>query len=152
MRHRKSFNHLSRPTGHRKALLINLAKSLIIHKRVITTLAKARALRTFVEPILTKAKKDTTHSRRMVFSEFQDKVPVKELFNHIAEKIGQRPGGYTRIIKLGNRAGDNAEQCLIELVDYNEVYTKEAKVIKKVRRRKKKPTAAVASVEKPIQS
>lgn len=120
---------------------MNLAKSLILHKRIVTTLAKAKALRTFVEPILTKAKKDTTHSRRMVFSHFQDKVPVKELFDCIAEKIGQRPGGYTRILKLGNRSGDNAERCMIELVDYNEIYTKEAKAVKKIRRRKKKASA-----------
>lgn len=108
-----------------------------MHKRIVTTLAKAKVLRKFVEPILTRAKQDTTHSRRMVFAEFQDKEPVKELFNNVVEKIGQRPGGYTRIIKLGNRSGDNADMCMIELVDYNEVYRKEEKVIKTTRRRKK---------------
>lgn len=123
-----------------------------MHKRIVTTLAKAKVLRKFVEPILTRAKQDTTHSRRMVFAEFQDKEPVKELFNNVVEKIGQRPGGYTRIIKLGNRSGDNADMCMIELVDYNEVYIKEEKVIKTTRRRKKssvspavETVAAVAS-------
>ena len=108
MRHAEKFNHLSRPAAHRKALLTNLAKSLILYKRINTTVAKAKALRKFVEPILTKAKQDTTHSRRVVFSYFQDKVPVKELFNEIALKLADRPGGYTRIIRLGNRLGDNA--------------------------------------------
>ncbi|MEL6606825.1 MAG: 50S ribosomal protein L17, partial [Bacteroidota bacterium] len=108
MRHGKKFNHLSRNAAHRKALLANLAKSLILNKRINTTVAKAKALRKFVEPILTKAKQDDTHSRRVVFSYFQDKTPVKELFNEVAPKIADRPGGYTRIIKLGNRLGDNA--------------------------------------------
>ncbi|MGI2299019.1 50S ribosomal protein L17 [Candidatus Cardinium hertigii] len=143
MRHRNKINRLGRPVGHRKALLMNLSKSLIIHKRIVTTLAKGKVLRSFIEPILTRAKQDTTHARRMVFSHFQDKVPVKELFNHIAEKIEQRPGGYTRIIKLANRAGDNAAMCMIELVDYNDVYTKEAKIVKTSRRRKKKKTTPV---------
>jgi len=138
MRHRKAFNHLGRNVGHRKALLMNLAKSLITHKRIVTTLAKSKALRKFVEPILTKTKQDTTHSRRMVFSIFQDKEPVKELFNQIAAKIEARPGGYTRIIKLGNRVGDNAELAMIELVDYNTIYIKEKKVIKSTRRGKGK--------------
>ncbi|CCM09903.1 50S ribosomal protein L17 [Cardinium endosymbiont cEper1 of Encarsia pergandiella] len=140
MRHRNKINRLGRPAGHRKALLMNLSKSLIMHKRIVTTLAKGKVLRSFIEPILTRAKQDTTHARRMVFSHFQDKVPVKELFNHIVEKIEQRPGGYTRIIKLANRAGDNAAMCMIELVDYNDIYTKEAKVVKTPRRRKKKKT------------
>ncbi|MGI2257388.1 50S ribosomal protein L17 [Candidatus Cardinium hertigii] len=143
MRHRNKINRLSRPVAHRKALLMNLSKSLIMHKRIVTTLAKGKVLRSFIEPILTRAKQDTTHARRMVFSHFQDKVPVKELFNHIAEKIEQRPGGYTRIIKLANRAGDNAAMCMIELVDYNDIYTKEAKVVKMPRRRKKKKTTPV---------
>ena len=117
---------------------MNLSKSLIMHKRIVTTLAKGKVLRSFIEPILTRAKQDTTHSRRMVFSHFQDKEPVKELFNHIAEKIEQRPGGYTRIIKLANRAGDNAAMCMIELVDYNDMYTKEAKAVKTTRRRRRK--------------
>ncbi|WP_419241546.1 50S ribosomal protein L17 [Cardinium endosymbiont of Nabis limbatus] len=122
---------------------MNLSKSLIMHKRIITTLAKGKVLRSFIEPILTRAKQDTTHSRRMVFSHFQDKEPVKELFNQIAEKIEQRPGGYTRIIKLANRAGDNAAMCMIELVDYNDIYTKDAKVVKVTRRRRKKSAAPV---------
>ncbi|CAH2559742.1 50S ribosomal protein L17 [Cardinium endosymbiont of Oedothorax gibbosus] len=145
MRHRNKINRLGRPAGHRKALLMNLSKSLIMHKRIVTTLAKGKALRAFIEPILTRAKQDTTHSRRIVFSHFQDKEPVKELFNHIAEKIDQRPGGYTRIVKLANRAGDNAAMCMIELVDYNDIYTKETKFIKTTRRRRKKSTSSVVS-------
>lgn len=146
MRHGKKFNHLSRLAGHRKALLSNLAKSLILNKRINTTVAKAKALRKFVEPILTKAKQDDTHSRRVVFAHFQDKVPVKELFNEIAPKIADRPGGYTRIIRLGNRLGDNAEMCMIELVDYNELLQKEAKPEKaKTRRGRSKATAVEAS-------
>ncbi len=125
MRHGKKFNHLSRPASHRKALLMNQAKSLILHKRIITTVAKAKALRKFVEPIITKAKQDSTHARRVVFSYFQDKEPVKLLFNEVAPKIGDRPGGYTRIIRMGNRLGDNSEMCLIELVDYNTYLQKE---------------------------
>ena len=135
MRHGKKFNHLRRLAAHRKALLANLAKSLVLHKRINTTVAKAKALRKFVEPILTKAKHDTTHSRRVVFASFQDKAPVKELFNEIAPKITDRPGGYTRIIRLGNRWGDNAEMCLIELVDYNELLQKEPKPAKAKTRR-----------------
>lgn len=142
MRHRNKINRLGRPTGHRKALLMNLAKSLIMHKRIVTTLAKGKVLRSYIEPILTRAKQDTTHSRRMVFAHFQDKEPVKELFNHISEKIEQRPGGYTRVIKLSNRSGDNAPMCMIELVDYNHIYTKEAKVVKTVRRRRKKSSSS----------
>lgn len=130
MKHGKRFNHLSRPAAHRKALLANLAKSLILHKRINTTVAKAKAVRKFIEPILTKAKTDTTHSRRVVFSYFQDKVPVKELFNEIAPKIMDRLGGYTRIIRLGNRLGDNAEMCMIELVDYNELFKPESRLTK----------------------
>ncbi|ACE05614.1 ribosomal protein L17 [Candidatus Amoebophilus asiaticus 5a2] len=126
MRHGKKFNHLSRPASHRKALLSNQAKSLILHKRIITTVAKAKALRKFVEPIITKAKQDSTHARRVVFSYFQDKEPVKLLFNEVAPKIGDRPGGYTRIIRLGNRLGDNAEMCMMELVDYNTYLQKAA--------------------------
>lgn len=141
MRHGKKFNHLSRPAAHRKALLSNLAKSLIMHKRINTTVAKAKALRKFIEPILTKTKQDDTHSRRVVFAHFQDKEPVKELFNEIAPKIADRPGGYTRIIRLGNRLGDNAEMSMIELVDYNELLQKEAKPEKnKTRRSRAKAT------------
>jgi large subunit ribosomal protein L17 len=146
MRHGKKFNHLSRPAAHRKALLANLAKSLIIHKRINTTLAKAKALRKFVEPILTKAKSDTTHARRVVFSYFQDKVPVKELFNNIASKVADRPGGYTRIIRLGNRLSDNAEMCMIELVDYNELFQKRAKPEKSKTRRSKAKVAVTKEV------
>lgn len=147
MRHGKKFNHLSRPTAHRKALLTNLAKVLILHKRINTTLAKAKALRKFVEPILTKAKKDTTHARRVVFSYFQDKVPVKELFNDIAPKIANRPGGYTRIIRLGNRLGDNAEMCMIELVDYNELFQKMPNSEPTKTRRSRSKAKAVANQE-----
>ena len=144
MRHGKKINHLSRPAAHRKALLMNLAKSLILHKRINTTVAKAKALRKEVEPILTKAKKDTMHARREVFSFFQDKEPVKELFGNIAEKIAHRPGGYTRIIKLGHRLGDNAEMCMMELVDYNELLQKETKSTsgKSTRRSRRKSSAA----------
>lgn len=138
MRHRKSFNRLGRPESHRRALLMNLSKSLIQHKRIVTTVEKAKELRKFVEPVLTKLKTDTTHSRRVVFSLFQDKDVVKELFNEIAGKIAQRAGGYTRIIKLGNRIGDNAQVCLMELVDYNDLYKKRDKPVKATRRSKGK--------------
>lgn len=120
MRHGKTINHLGRTASHRKAMLSNMASSLILHKRITTTLAKAKELRKYVEPLLTKAKEDTTHSRRVVFSYLQNKDSVKALFGEVAEKIANRPGGYTRILKLGNRLGDNAEICIVELVDYNE--------------------------------
>src|SRR5476649_1560031 len=137
MRHGKKHNHLGRTTSHRKAMLSNMATSLILHKRITTTLAKAKALRVYVEPILTKAKNDTTHSRRTVFSYLQDKETVTILFREIAEKIANRPGGYTRIIKMENRLGDNAEMAMIELVDYNTVYGKDvAKTEKKSTRRR----------------
>jgi large subunit ribosomal protein L17 len=119
MRHQKKINHLGRKSAHRKAMLSNMASSLIIHKRINTTLAKAKALRTYVEPLITKSKDDTTHSRRQVFSYLQNKEAVSELFREISKKIADRPGGYTRILKTGNREGDNAEMCMIELVDYN---------------------------------
>ena len=121
MRHRKKFNHLGRKTAHRKAMLSNMATSLILHKRIKTTVAKAKALRMYVEPLITKSKTDSTHSRRIVFSYLKDKVAVTELFRDIAAKVSDRPGGYTRILKTGNRLGDNADMCIIELVDYNEV-------------------------------
>jgi large subunit ribosomal protein L17 len=121
MRHGKKINHLGRTASHRKALLSNLATSLILHKRIETTLAKAKALRKYVEPLLTKSKSDTTHARRTVFAYLQNKEAIKVLFDEISEKIASRNGGYTRIIKLGNRLGDNAEMCLIELVDFNEL-------------------------------
>jgi large subunit ribosomal protein L17 len=137
MRHGKKVNHLGRTDSHRKAMLSNMASSLILHKRITTTLAKAKALRVYVEPILTKAKSDTTHSRRTVFSYLQDKETVTILFREIAEKIANRPGGYTRIIKMENRLGDNAEMAMIELVDYNTVYGKDAaKAEKKSTRRR----------------
>jgi large subunit ribosomal protein L17 len=120
MRHNKAFNHLGRKTGHRKAMLSNMASSLIMHKRINTTLAKAKALKVFVEPLITRAKEDTTHNRRVVFRSLQDKNAVSELFRQVAVKVGDRPGGYTRILKTGYRLGDNAEMCIIELVDYNE--------------------------------
>ena len=120
MRHNKKFNHLGRTASHRNAMLANMACSLIKHKRITTTVAKAKALKKFVEPLITKAKDDTTNSRRVVFSNLQDKYAVTELFKEISVKIADRPGGYTRIIKTGNRLGDNAEMCFIELVDYNE--------------------------------
>jgi len=135
MRHRKTINHLSRTSAHRKAMLANMASSLIMHKRINTTLAKAKALRMYVEPILTKSKSDSTHSRRMVFSYLQNKEAVSELFREVSQKIAGRPGGYTRIIKLGNRLGDNAEMCLIELVDYNENMLREKEAEKKSSRR-----------------
>ena len=125
MRHGKKFNHLSRKTAHRKAMLSNMACSLIEHKSINTTIAKAKALRVYVEPILTKSKTDSTHSRRLVFSSLQNKDAVSELFRDVAPKIANRPGGYTRIIRTGYRLGDNAEMCMIELVDFNELYTNE---------------------------
>jgi large subunit ribosomal protein L17 len=151
MRHGKKVNHLGRTDSHRKAMMSNMASSLILHKRITTTLAKAKALRVYVEPILTKAKNDTTHSRRTVFSYLQDKDTVSILFREVAEKIANRPGGYTRIIKMENRLGDNAEMAMIELVDYNTVYGKDtAKTEKKATRRrggagKGKPVAPAAS-------
>lgn len=148
MRHGKKVNHLGRTDSHRKAMLGNMASSLILHKRITTTLAKAKALRGYVEPLLTKSKSDTTHSRRIVFSYLQDKDAVTILFREIAEKIASRPGGYTRIIKMENRLGDNAEMAMIELVDYNTVYGTEAgKAEKKSTRRrgaKGKATAPAA--------
>jgi len=120
MRHNKKINHLGRKSAHRKAMLANMANSLILHKRINTTTAKAKALKIYVEPLITKAKNDTTHSRRVVFSYLKSKTTVSELFRDVAEKVGDRPGGYTRILKTGNRLGDNAEMCMIELVDFNE--------------------------------
>ena len=123
MRHNKNYNHLGRQAGHRKALLSNMASSLILHKRIETTVAKAKAVRMFVEPLVTKAKEDTTHSRRIVFSYLKQKEAVTELFRTIAPKIAERPGGYTRILKTGFRLGDAADMCIIEFVDFNEAYT-----------------------------
>ncbi len=136
MRHGKKFNHLGRKKAHRKAMLSNMAVSLIMHKRIKTTVAKAKALRVYVEPLITKSKDDTTHSRRVVFSYLQDKFAVSELFREISPKVADRPGGYTRILKTGNRLGDNAEMCIIELVDYNDNMLKEKKAKTKTRRRR----------------
>ena len=131
MRHNKKINHLGRTNTHRNAMLSNMACSLIKHKRIFTTVAKAKALRKFVEPLITKSKEDTTHSRRVVFSNLQDKYAVTELFKEVSQKIGDRPGGYTRILKTGNRLGDNAAMCFIELVDYNENMLKTHRLQKK---------------------
>jgi large subunit ribosomal protein L17 len=137
MRHGKRFNHLSRTSAHRKAMLANMASSLIIHKRIKTTLPKAKALRTYIEPLITKSKTDSTHSRRVVFSYLNDKEAVTELFREISIKVAERPGGYTRIIKIGTRLGDNAEMAFIELVDYNEnLLGADDKAQKKTRRRR----------------
>ena len=143
MRHGKKFNHLGRKAAHRKAMLSNMACSLIDHKRINTTVAKAKALKQYVEPLITKAKNDSTHSRRVVFSYLRQKETIKELFGAVSSKVGDRPGGYTRIIKTGNRLGDNAEMCMIELVDFNDVYTNGKDKKKTKTRRRKKTTAKV---------
>nr|WP_321237292.1 50S ribosomal protein L17 [uncultured Psychroserpens sp.] len=143
MRHGKKFNHLGRQTAHRKAMLANMACSLIEHKRINTTVAKAKALKQFVEPMITKSKEDTTHNRRIVMSKLRQKDAVTELFRDVAVKVADRPGGYTRIIKLGNRLGDNADMAMIELVDYNEIYNagkKEKKTTRRSRRGGSKAT------------
>ena len=148
MRHRKKFNHLGRKAAHRKAMLANMACSLIEHKKIKTTLAKAKALRVYVEPLITKSKNDTTHSRRTVFSYLKQKEAITELFGDIATKVADRPGGYTRILKLNNRLGDNAQMALIELVDYNETYiTDKPKKKKKTRRRGGSKTSVVSASE-----
>ena len=139
--------HLGRKTAHRKSMLANMSCSLIEHKRINTTLTKAKALKQFVEPIITKSKDDSTHNRRLVFKELRNKYAVSELFRDIAQKVGDRPGGYTRIIKLGNRLGDNAEMAIIELVDFNETFTKDQKEKKKIRRRGGKKSSVVMSKE-----
>jgi len=148
MRHGKKVNHLGRKTAHRKAMLANMACSLIEHKRINTTLAKAKALKVFVEPLVTKSKSDTTHNRRITFAKLRQKEAVTELFRTVAPKVGDRPGGYTRIIKLGNRLGDNAEMAMIELVDFNEIYTP-GKTAKKTTRRSRRggSKAAAPAVE-----
>ena len=156
MRHNKKFNHLSRKKGHRDAMLANMTISLIMHKRIFTTLPKAKALRVYAEPIINRAKTDDTASRRVVFSYLQNKQAVSILFNEIAQKIADRPGGYTRILKMGNRRGDNAKTCFIELVDYNEALLAEKKeTAKKATRRSRrssgKKAAAPAQEEAPAQ-
>ncbi len=151
MRHNRKINHLGRQAAHRKALLANLANALIMHKRINTTVAKAKALKMYVEPLITKSKQDTTHSRRVVFSYLKDKKAVAELFREVAPKIADRPGGYCRILKTGFRLGDGAETCFIELVDFNETYTKEVKVAEKPKTRRSRSGAkkAVPAAEAP---
>ncbi|MGL2964551.1 50S ribosomal protein L17 [Flavobacterium sp. RSB2_4_14] len=154
MRHGKKINHLSRQTGHRKSMLANMACSLIEHKRIITTVAKAKALKQFVEPLVTKSKEDTTHNRRIVFAYLRNKYGVTELFREVAAKVGDRPGGYTRIIKMGNRLGDNADMAMIELVDFNELYNGGKKEEKKAKSRRggkaKKSETDTTVVEAPV--
>ena len=145
MRHNKKFNHLSRKKGHRDAMLANMTISLIMHKRIFTTLAKAKALRVYAEPIINRAKNDDTASRRVVFSYLQNKHAVSILFNEIAQKIADRPGGYTRILKTGNRLGDNAKTCFIELVDYNEALLGQKKETKKATRRSRRSSGKKAA-------
>jgi large subunit ribosomal protein L17 len=145
MRHGKKFNHLGRTASHRKAMLSNMAASLITHKRINTTLAKAKELKKYVEPLVTRSKTDSTHNRRMVFSYLQDKDAVTELFREVSVKVADRPGGYTRIIKTGTRLGDNAEMAMIELVDFNDIYTNAKKEAKKSTRRGRAKAAAPAS-------
>lgn len=150
MRHNKKFNHLGRNKAHRDAMLSNMAASLIMHKRISTTLAKAKALRVYVEPIITRSKEDTTHSRRIVFSYLGNKEAVKELYGTVSEKVAERPGGYTRILRTGYRLGDNAEMCIIELVDFNENMLKEGKKTEKKatrRTRRSRGTAAKKQAE-----
>lgn len=151
MRHNKKFNHLNRTASHRASMLANMANSLIMHKRINTTVAKAKALKRYIEPLLTKAKLDTTHSRRVVFQELQNKEAVTELFREISQKIANRPGGYTRILHIGFRLGDAADMCMIELVDYNENMLKEkaAKKASRTRRSKKSANADTQAVETP---
>ena len=150
MRHGKKFNHLSRKAAHRKAMLANMACSLIEHKRIKTTLAKAKALRVYIEPLITKSKNDTTHSRRTVFSYLKQKEAITELFGDLAVKVADRPGGYTRILKLSNRLGDNAQMAFIELVDYNEDYITDKPKRKKARRAKKKSGETIAPIEEAV--
>jgi len=146
MRHAKRINHLGRTASHREAMLSNMATSLIMHKRISTTLAKAKELRKYIEPLVTRSKNDTTHSRRTVFSYLKNKYAVTELFKEISQKIQSRPGGYTRILKTGFRQGDNAEMCIIEFVDYNETYTTtETKKVTRTRRSRKSAPKAEAA-------
>ena len=153
MRHNKKFNHLGRTASHRNAMLSNMACSLIKHKRITTTVAKAKALKKFVEPLITRSKDDTTNSRRVVFSNLQDKFAVTELFKEISVKVADRPGGYTRIIKTGHRLGDNAEMCFIELVDYDENMAKTAaKKATRTRRSKKSAAATEAPAEATVET
>lgn len=148
MRHGKKINHLGRTASHRKAMLSNMAASLILHKRISTTLAKAKELKKFVEPLVTRAKEDTTHNRRIAFSYLKSKEAIKALFGEVIEKVGTRPGGYTRIIKTGFRLGDNAEMCIIELVDFNELMLKDVAPAKKTTRRSRRSTGAAPAPSK----
>ncbi|HCO67369.1 MAG TPA: 50S ribosomal protein L17 [Dysgonomonas sp.] len=148
MRHNKKFNHLGRTSSHRNAMLSNMCVSLIMHKRIFTTVAKAKALKKVVEPIITKCKEDTTHSRRLVFQDLQSKQAVTELFQNISQKVADRPGGYTRIIKTGNRLGDNASMCFIELVDYNENMLKDTKAAAKPKTRRSRSGKKASAAEK----
>ena len=150
MRHAKRINHLGRTSAHRAAMLSNMATSLIMHKHIHTTLAKAKELKKFVEPLITRSKNDTTHSRRMVFASLHNKFAVSELFREVSQKVADRPGGYTRILKTGFRKGDNAEMCIIELVDYNETYTTTETKKKTTRTRRSKKSAPKAEVEAPV--
>ena len=150
MRHNKKFNHLGRTASHRKAMLSNMAISLIMHKRITTTVAKAKALKKYVEPLVTRSKDDTTNSRRVVFSYLQNKYAVTELFKTVAPKVGERPGGYTRIIKLGSRQGDAADVCFIELVDFDENMAKAPKAAKKTRRSRRSSSATPS--EAPVEA
>ena len=156
MRHNKKINHLGRKSAHRKALLSNMASSLILNKRIITTVAKAKALRMYVEPLITRSKEDNTSNRRLVFSYLQNKYAVTELFREVSTKVAERPGGYTRIIRMPNmRAGDAADMCMMELVDYNDVYTNEAKKpakAKTTRRSRKSTKAEAAPAEAPVEA
>ena len=140
MRHQKVINHLGRTSSHRKAMISNMAVSLILHKRITTTTAKAKALKTFVEPLITKSKEDSTHSRRVVFSYLKDKEAVSELFREVSPKIADRPGGYTRLLKTGNRIGDNAEMCILELVDFNEAMKGGGEAVKAKTTRRRRAT------------
>jgi len=150
MRHGKKFNHLGRKTAHRKAMLSNMAGSLIEHKRVMTTVQKAKALRKVIEPLVTRSKENTTHNRRIAFAVLRQKEVVTELFNVVGPKVGNRPGGYTRIIKTGNRQGDNAEMCMIELVDFNDMYGKDEKKTTRRSRRAKTETAPAVEEAAPV--
>lgn len=145
MRHGKKINHLGRTASHRKAMLSNMGASLLLHKRISTTLAKAKELKKFVEPLVTRAKEDSTHNRRIAFSYLKSKEAIKSLFGEVIEKVGTRPGGYTRIIKTGFRLGDNAEMCIIELVDFNELMLKDAAPAKKTTRRSRRSSGAETS-------
>ena len=149
MRHGKKINHLGRTASHRKAMLSNMGASLLLHKRISTTLAKAKELKKFVEPLVTRAKEDSTHNRRIAFSYLKSKEAIKSLFGEVIEKVGTRPGGYTRIIKTGFRLGDNAEMCIIELVDFNELMLKDAAPAKKTTRRSRRSSGAETSAPVP---